>query len=174
MIRPAARAAIMRWHEALAGGAVLVLGLYWGFFTGGGLLHWIGYAVALIGAVLVVAGIQRGRFRRGGGGAGIVQVTEGRIAYFGPLDGGTADVAELQALVLDPTARPPHWLLHREDAPPLAIPLDAEGADALFDAFATLPGLRTERMLAEMRGGATMPVVVWEAEARKTAHLRLH
>ncbi len=43
------------------------------------------------------------------------------------------------------------------------MPLAAEGADALFDAFATLPGIRTERMLAEMRRGGDHPVVIWQA-----------
>ena len=42
MIRPGARAALSQWREALIGLAVLALGVYWGFFTGGGLLHWIG------------------------------------------------------------------------------------------------------------------------------------
>ncbi|WP_417720418.1 hypothetical protein [Salipiger sp.] len=174
LIRPKARAALWQWREALTGLGVLALGLYWGLFTGGGLLHWIGYAVAVLGVLLVIAGLQRGRFRLGDGGPGVVQIVEGRIAYFGPLTGGTADLDSLSRLVLDPGARPPHWMLHRPGEPPLAIPLTAEGADALFDAFATLPGLRTERMLAEMRRDGTAPVTIWEAAPRKSAHLRLH
>ena len=174
MIRPAARAAIARWAEALWGLGVLALGLYWGFFTGGGLLHWVGYAVAIAGALLLVAGLQKGRFRTGSGGPGVVQIVEGRIAYFGPLTGGAADLGDLTRVVLDPSAKPPHWLLHRPGEPDLAIPLNAEGADALFDAFATLPGLKTERMLAEMRKDGTRPVTIWEAVPRENAHIRLH
>ena len=108
-------------------------------------------AALAVGALLIIAGIQRGRFRTGSGGPGVVQIVEGRIAYFGPLTGGTAELGQLSRLVLDPSGKPPHWLLHQPGQLPLAIPLTAEGADALFDAFATLPGLQTERMLAEMR-----------------------
>ena len=72
MIRPGARAALSQWREALIGLAVLALGVYWGFFTGGGLLHWIGYGVIAVGLLLVIAGIQRGRFRIGAGGPGAV------------------------------------------------------------------------------------------------------
>lgn len=174
LIRPQAREALWKWREAMAGSVVLLLGLYWSFVPTGWLLHWIGYLIAATGALLTLAGLQRGRFRLGGGGPGIVQVIEGRVTYFGPLTGGAADLEDLDRLVLDPTGKPPHWLLHRPGDPPLAIPLTAEGADALFDAFATLPGLQTERMLAEMRRGGNAPVTVWEAKPRKTAHLRLH
>lgn len=174
MIRPEARAALSQWREALIGLAVLALGIYWGFFTGGGLLHWIGYGVIAVGLLLVIAGIQRGRFRIGAGGPGVVQIVEGRITYFGPLTGGAADLEALSALVLDPSAKPPHWLLRQPGQPPLAIPLTAEGADALFDAFATLPGLHTERMLSEMRRDGTRPVTIWEAPSCKSTHLRLH
>lgn len=173
-VRPEARARLMQWREAIIGGGVLLLGLYWGLFTGGGLLHWIGYAVAIIGALLVAAGIQRARFRLGSGGPGIVQVVEGRISYFGPLTGGVADLGALSQLSLDPTASPAHWLLYQPGQPPLAIPLTAEGADTLFDAFATLPGLQTERMLARMRDGGQDPVVIWTDPDSRHRHLRLH
>jgi hypothetical protein len=174
LIRPAAKARLSQWREALWGAGVLALGLYWGFWTGGGLLHWIGYVVAIVGALLIVAGIQRGRFRTGSGGPGVVQIVEGRIAYFGPLTGGTAELGQLSRLVLDPSGKPPHWLLHQPGQLPLAIPLTAEGADALFDAFATLPGLRTERMLHEMHRDGTHPVTIWQAASCNSTHLRLH
>lgn len=174
LIRPEAAAELNRWREVLIGGAVILLGVYWGFFTGGGLLHWIGYAVVLGGIVLCFAGVQRARFRQGGGGQGIVQVVEGRISYFGPLTGGVVDIADLRSLVLDPTASPPHWVLKQEGLQTLFIPLDAEGADALFDAFALLPGIRTERMLSQMRDGADHPIVIWQAGPSVNRSHRLH
>ena len=172
-LRPEARAQIHRWREVLAGAAVTLLGLYWAIFTGG-LLAWIGWVVVALGAVLLVAGVQRARFRIGTGGPGVVQVLEGRIAYFGPLTGGVADLDRLDRLMLDPSARPPHWLLRSEDGTTLAIPLTAEGADQLFDAFATLPDLRTERMLALMQKPGTSPVMIWQAPRAAAAALRLH
>ena len=47
-------------------------------------------------------------------------------------------------------------MLVQPGQPPLQIPLTATGAEALFDAFATLPGIRTERMLREMRATGRM------------------
>lgn len=174
MIRPEVIAALKRWHEALAGLAVVLLGLYWAFFTGGGLLHWIGYGVLVLGLALTVTGLQRGRFRSGDGGPGVVQVVERRISYFGPLSGGVVDLDTLQALSLDTVSDPPCWLLLAPERKLLAIPLTAAGADQLFDAFATLPGLRTEQMLRRMEERTRGSVVIWRAEAVRKATLRLH
>lgn len=164
-VRPEARAALWRWREALAGAGALALGLWWGVGAGG-ILAWLGGAVALAGGALILAGLQRGRFRRGGGGPGVVTVDEGRIAYFGPLTGGAVALSEISALGLDPAAKPAHWVLSQPGQPDLFIPLNAEGAEALFDALVALPGLRTEAMLARMRGTTPGPVTIW----RRTDH----
>ena len=174
MIRPAAVAALRRWREALVGLAALVLGLNWIFLPGGGVLHWVGYVVALAGGILVVAGVQRVRFRQGGGGPGIVQVVEGRVSYFGPLSGGIVDLQDLRLLSLDRAAHPAHWLLHVPGQPPLAIPVTAEGADELFDAFATLPGIRTEHMLRQLQAADAHAVVIWQSAETESAIRRLH
>ncbi|MBU2963260.1 hypothetical protein KO516_21015 [Citreicella sp. C3M06] len=174
MIRPEARAAFARWSEALWGCGVLALGLYWAFFTGGGLLHWLGYAVALAGGLLLLAGIQRGRFRTGSGGPGIVRVIEGRITYMGPLTGGVADLDALTRLELDPSGKPAHWMLHQAGQPTLAIPVNATGGEVLFDAFSALPGLQTERMLSVLNGTSREVVTLWQEPTSRIAHLRLH
>lgn len=170
-VRPEARAALWRWREVLTGLGALVLGLWWVLGTTG-LLQWVGGAVALAGAALAAAGVQRGRFRAGAGGPGVVQVDEGQIAYFGPLTGGVVALSEITALTIDHTARPPHWVLEQPDQDDLRIPLNAEGAEALFDVFASLPGLRTERMLAAMRNGAghppDRPEVIWKRPDART------
>ena len=161
LIRPEASAALYRWREVLIGAGAVVLGLYWVFFTYG-LLPWIGGVLGLAGLGLIAAGFQRARFRGAAGGPGIVQVDEGRVAYFGPLTGGVVALSEMSALALDPTAKPAHWVLAQPGQPDLYIPLNAEGAEALFDVFASLPGIRTEWMLAQMRGWARQPVTIWE------------
>ena len=173
MIRPEAAAALVRWRGALIGAGVLALGLWWGVFTGGGLLQWVGYAVILIGVALIFSGVQKARFRTGQDSPGIVRVVEGRIEYFGPLSGGIVALDDLERLTLDPTASPQQWLLHRPGEPPIAIPLGAAGADALFDAFVTLPGLRTEHMLRQMRE-ARGPVTIWQHPAVQERTPRLH
>ncbi len=160
-IRPEARAGIWRWRELLTGLAVTALGGWWGFGTGG-LLHWVGFAVIAIGAALIFVGFQRARFRTGTGGPGIVRIDEGVIAYFGPLTGGAAALGELTALSLDSTAHPAHWVLSQPGQPDLLIPVSAEGSEALFDAFASLPGLRMEHMLAQKNRGTNELVNIWQ------------
>lgn len=174
LVRPEAKAALWRWRECLSGAAVLTLGLYWAWFTGGGLLHWIGYVVASGGLALIVAGVPRGRFRTGGGGPGVVKIIEGQITYFGPLNGGAVALTEVRALRLDPRGKPAHWVLEQTGQPPLHIPLNAEGAEALFDAFAALPGLDTAMLVTRMRAPGDVPTQIWQrAPARKDVR-RLH
>lgn len=160
-IRPEARAALWRWREVMVGGAVLTIGGWWAFGTIG-LLHWLGFAVLAAGAILIATGIQRARFRMGHGGPGVVRVTEQQVTYYGPLTGGVVAMSEMSALTLDPRGTPAHWALEQPGQADLHIPLNAEGAEDLFDAFATLPGIRTEKMLAEMRRSSGKPVVIWK------------
>lgn len=172
-IRPEAKAALWRWREVLAGLAVAALGLLWA--TGPrGLLGLVGWVLVAAGVVLVVTGVQRLRFRRTESGPGLVEVDEGKITYFGPLSGGSVAARDLERITLDPTGRPPHWILTEPGHPPLQIPVNAEGSDQLFDAFAALPGLRTERMLAELNRGAAMPVVIWERTPSRPEGRLLH
>lgn len=78
-IRPEASAFVDRWREVMIGVVVVALGIYWA--SGFGLLKWVGIVVILIGAALLVAGVQRARFRMGKGGPGVVQVDERQITY---------------------------------------------------------------------------------------------
>ncbi|WP_371060550.1 hypothetical protein [Rhodosalinus sp. 5P4] len=174
MIRPEVGDALGRWREALAGAALAALGL-WAALAGLGLLAWLGWMAVATGLALLFAGIQRGRFRRPGGGPGVVEVVEGRIAYFGPVSGGVVALSELSQLRLDPSEDPPSWVLVQPGQPPLSIPVTAAGADALFDAFAALPGIRTGHLVDALRGGgAAHPVVVWEHPAAADGRPRLH
>lgn len=83
-VRPEARAALWRWREVLVGLVVAAIGLWWAL-AAHGLVQWVGGAVLLTGLALILLGIQRGRFRTGTGGPGVVRVDEGLITYFGPL-----------------------------------------------------------------------------------------
>lgn len=172
-IRPEAAAALMRWREVLIGSAVAGLGLMWALGPGG-LLGWIGWALVIAGAALGVTGLRRMKFRQDGQGPGIVQIDEGKITYFGPLDGGAVATSELQRLILDPTAHPACWVLEQHGVSPLHIPVNAAGSDALFDAFGALPGLDTGRLVGHLGQKNPMPVVVWERETARPAQYRLH
>lgn len=165
-IRPEVAQAAMRWREALVGGAAILLGAYW-LLAGRGIMPWLGGIIAVIGVLLVVTGIQRGRFRLGSGGAGVVQVDERQVSYFGPLSGGIVPMGALTRIELDPTGQPMHWVLYHSAGGPLHIPLDAEGAETLFDVFASLPEMRTEAMLALLEDPPQAPVSVWVARGSR-------
>ena len=160
-LRPEARATLWRWREVLTGTGLILLGLWWALGSFG-IMVWVGLAVVALGAMVLFTGVQRMRFARGGGGAGVVELRERRIAYLGPLTGGVVDLDDLERLVLDGSGHPAHWRLVPLVGEDLLIPVDAEGADGLFDAFAALPGIRTERMLEVLNAAPATPVVVWE------------
>ena len=66
---------------------------------------------------------------------------------------------------LDPTNRlAPVWVLYDRVAGRIRVPTNAEGAEALFDVFANLEGIETERMLAELQNNHKKPVVIWQAK----------
>lgn len=94
-IRPEARENLMRWREALAGAAVVALGLWWAVGSLG-MIRWAGVVLVLLGAALTWSGVQRARFRGGCGGLGVVHVDERQITYLAPVGGG---FASLDALV---------------------------------------------------------------------------
>lgn len=158
--RPEAQAALWRWRECILSGGLVLLGLW--LVLGPGLLLAVpGYALVLGGAAAVWLGVQRARFRGADGGAGAVQVDEGQITYFGPLTGGTVALREMDRLSLERAMFPAHWRLDQPGQSPLLIPVNAAGSEALFDAFASLPGLRTERMLTELHATRHQAVVIW-------------
>ena len=151
----------------------MVLGAY--MIAGpAGLVGMVGWAVAAAGLALLIVGVQRVRFRRSGQGPGTVQVDEGQIVYFGPLSGGAVALPELMQLIYDPTAKPAHWELHSAGQPVLQIPVNADGAEKLFDVFASLPGLRTQRMLSTIHTNTDHPVVIWQRHPDQASLQRLH
>lgn len=171
-IRPEARAALWRWREVLAGMGAVAIGL-WCVLGPGQLLGIIGLVAILAGLSLVWVGTQRARFRGRAGGPGSVVVDEGQVTYFGPLTGGAVAVAEISELALLRSSVTEHWRLTAQDQT-LFIPTNAEGADALFDAFATLPGLKMERVLAAQASRESHDVVIWQARAVQRRTLPLH
>lgn len=161
-LRPEARAVLWRWREVLFAGAIGLLGLWWALGSFG-VVRWIGVALLVIAAALGVAGVQRARFRQDGIGPGIVRLDERRLVYMGPLTGGAMDVADLTQVELEPAALPaPHWILTGVGGQILEIPVNAEGAEALFDVFAALPGISSRAVLDVLERTPGARVVVWQ------------
>lgn len=169
MIRPAARAALLRWREVGAALATLGGGL-WLVSLGGWLMQGLGLVVAGLGAGWTVIALRRMRFLRAVTAPGLVEVDEGQISYFGagPALGGQValrDLAEIRLLHL----RGEHfWRLKQADGQAILIPVAAAGAAALYDAFATLPGIDMRRLSAALNQRATAQSL-W----RRPTHLPL-
>ncbi|MEM9698117.1 MAG: hypothetical protein AAF943_04935 [Pseudomonadota bacterium] len=164
---------LTRWREVLIGLALACGGIYVALGSGP-LLAMLSYAVSAGGIILTWLGVQRGRFRGADGGAGVVQVDEGQVTYFGPLSGGAVALREMESLILDGTMHPAHWQLIQPGQDPLTIPVDAAGAEALFDAFTSLPGLKTERMLGSLQQTPPQAVVIWHRGPLRPEGALLH
>jgi len=163
-IRPETRALFWRWREVVIGLAVLAWG-GWLAATSFGLIAVFGWILTAIGAVTVFTGIQRSRFRIGDGGAGVVQVDEREVIYFGPLEGGTVSIEALTQVELHPTeGAAHHWVLVEPGRKPLSIPTDAEHSEDLFDAFGVLKGFETQRMLHALNALSSHPIVIWQKD----------
>lgn len=157
-IRPEVRDAVWRWREVLIGIVALGFGLRLAL-TSFGALFLIGCGFAIGGAALLVSGVQRGRFRSEGGGSGVVEIDERRITYFGPFGGGAVAVDDLVEIGVDPSRS---WLIRDAFGTHLLIPMNAEGADALFDAFSAVPGLGGARLVEAVRSSPRQYTVIWE------------
>ena len=149
-IRPELAETLTRWREVIAAAAVALLGalgLAWG---SGYLLPVAGLILLAFGLAWAVQAIRRLRFLQAGEAPGIVRVTEAQIAYLGPRVGGFVGLPDLVELRLLTLRGRRIWRLRQIDGRMLHIPVEADGAEALFDAFAALPGMDTGALVAAL------------------------
>ena len=158
---------LWRWREALVGACLALCGMFWAI-SQQGILAAVGTSLAIVGALIIFAGIQRTRFRVGAGGPGVVHVDERMVTYYGPLDGGSVSIDALEAVELEPKSKPAaEWVLTEVGGQPLHIPTNAANAEQLFDVFASLEGIRTENMLAKLHANPNDRVTIWSHEQRR-------
>lgn len=149
MIRPEAQAALWRWREAIAGAGIVGFGL-WLIWLGGYLLVPLGALVGCAGVALAVLAWRRQRFATAGDAPGVVQIDEGQVSYMGPMVGGYVSLRDLNEVRLISIRGRRLWRLKQADGQALLVPVEAAGAEALFDAFCTLPGLSSATLLAAL------------------------
>ena len=104
----------------------------------------------------------------------MVEVTERQITYLSGFGGGAISVDRLRRIEIETTDAGPFasdffWLLLTWEGESLRIPGDAEGAEALFDAFAPLPGVDYEAVIRASGRTEAGRELVWSAP-----HARLH
>ncbi|OYU38328.1 MAG: hypothetical protein CFE33_15755 [Pseudorhodobacter sp. PARRP1] len=149
MIRPEFIALLRRFSEVLWALAVLAFGL-WLIVLGGYLLTPVGTAIAAFGVAWGILALRRLRFVQTIDSPGVVEVDEGQIGYLGPQSGGYVSIPELVELRLLSLRGRRVWRLKQADGQALLIPVDASGADKLFDAFASLPGMNTLALVSAL------------------------
>lgn len=166
-IRPELLARLMTWRELL-GAVAIVGGGVWVMTWGGGFYLGLGLLIGLTGLGLGLSALRRLRFHSDGQAPGVVQVDEGQISYLAPEGGGFVALSELTEveLIFDASGGR-HWRLAQAGLPTVTIPVAAKGADALFDAFVSLPGARAGHILAALdRAPRDGPATVWRRNDR--------
>lgn len=170
LIRDDLLAAARRGRELIAAGLVALAGL-WLMWLGGYLLFPVGTLILAICAVWAVQTWRRLRFSQDQGAPGMVEVDEGQVGYLGPTFGGFVALPELTELRILTLQGQRLWRLKQSDGQALLIPVSAAGADRLFDAFASLPGMDSQALVAAAEGKAG-DGVVWR-RGRGTGDVRL-
>lgn len=147
--RPQALSALNQYREVLLAALFAAFGL-WIAGWGGPFFLIVGLALLGLSGFLAIQALRRLRFRTSGAAPGIVQVDEGQISYMGPVMGGFVALPDLVELRLVRMRGQRLWRLKQADGQTMLVPLDATGAEHLFDAFASLPGLTSADLVAAL------------------------
>ena len=167
LIRPNAARQLKRWAEP--GIAVLFCaGGVWLALTGLGIFRWFGVLLAIVSTSFALLAIRRAMFWGGEFGVGHVEVDEGEIRYMAARGGASLPISALRSVRLTQQDRGPRlWSLSGAGMPPLWIPVDASGAQALFDVFANLPGMDMQALLRHLNRPQGNDVVIWQRNAAR-------
>lgn len=148
-LRPEAIAALLRWREVGLAAMIAAVGL-WIAGLGGYVFLPVGAGIAALGLGLGLLAWRRMRFANAGGAPGLVEVDEGQISYFGPNVGGFVAIPDLVEVRLATVRGNRFWRLKQSDGQALLVPVEASGAERLFDAFSALPGMDTQTLVAAL------------------------
>lgn len=139
-IRPQATALLWRLREVILTSGIAAFGL-WLVWLGGWFLVPLGLIVLAIAGLLLRHAFARLRFLQAVGAPGIVELDEAQLAYMGPEVGGYISLNEAVELRLVTMRGRRLWRIKQADGQAMLVPVDAAGAEQLFDAFAALPGM---------------------------------
>jgi hypothetical protein len=158
------------WREVMVAVAVAAAGM-WLATRGGPVLLIVGTVVVAGGGVWAVTAHRRMQFHQEVDSPGVVEVVEGQIGYLGPQVGGFVALDDLVDLRLVHLRGRRLWRLRQSDGQAILIPVDAAGADALFDAFVSLPGMDSAALVAALHPVGTAsgqalvtevaPILIW-------------
>lgn len=150
-----------RWGESLLWLCLTLLGL-WIASLGGMILIPLGLLFAAASGGWALLALRRARFHHAPEASGLVEIIEGGLRYLHPTMGGEISLAELDELRLITLKGRKIWQLKDLSGRTILVPIEASGADALFDALGALTGLSTYRLLSVVEEYSTktnLPVV---------------
>ncbi|WP_340107183.1 hypothetical protein [Pikeienuella sp. HZG-20] len=162
-VRPEVARAARRWRETALWVALTVIGAVW-LTSSGGLAGW-GLALCWGAAGLWLArsaflsALAAGRAPA----PGVVTIDERRISYFGPYEGGVVALDDIGRIGCGRVGGGPDavWRLWSiETGDEVTIPVAADGAEALIDAFAALPEFAPARALSALNASSGV-VTIW-------------
>lgn len=168
-LRPELARALSRGREVIAGMAVSGFGL-WLVWLGGYLLVPLGLVILALGAVLARQAWRRLHFVQGQDAPGVIELDEAQLGYLGPTEGGFVSLEDLVELRLIRVRGERVWRLKQLDGQALLIPVEAQGAGKLFDAFAALPGMDSGALVSALSAtpgpqGIAEARVIWRRPA---------
>lgn len=163
MIRPELRDAMWRAREVISAGIAALFGI-WLIMLGGYLLVPLGTIVLVVAGLMAVQALRRMRFSQDIDAPGMVEVDEGQVGYLGPTFGGFVAIPDMIELRLITVQGQRLWRLKQNDGQALLIPVAAAGAERLFDAFTSLPGMDSHA-LVEAASGRVGETLVWQRPA---------
>lgn len=172
-IRPEAKDQIRRFGEPLIYLVVATWGLWTGFSAvGGG--SWTGLIPLVLGLIAALAlfnAVERAivSWRTRVRGPGVVQVHEGRIAYFGPEGGAVTALDGLASVSIVTTADGPlgadlYWHLSDVEGQVMVIPGGAEGTQALLDRLGSLSGFDHMAVIQAMGSTDSAQFPLWHRD----------
>lgn len=170
MIRPEARKLLWDWREVILGTGLLGLGLIWAL-DGHGYQPMIGTIAIVIGCASLALGWRKVRFPDGGGGPGMVEVTERQIAYLTGAGGAAVAIESLTRIEVLTGASGFVWVFTTATGDVLHIPGDARGAEAIFDALVSLDGINYDQAQQAARAPGSLAqtpdtFLIWQRNRR--------
>jgi hypothetical protein len=159
-------AILSRWAETGIAAALLAFALIYGIDAArlGGWPGWALIALAAPVAIWLRLAALRAWSRRADMGPGVASVDERRVTYMGPQTGGALSLDALRAVDVE-SGEAPIWILRQDGGPTLRIPAGAEGADALPEALAGLPGFSELKALRALGAAGHALHPVWRRGA---------
>lgn len=161
-MRKEAVQSLWQWREVILLFVVLGLSLWW-VTSSFGLMKLIGAGLTIICLVFLYPTIQSARIPKSSEDAiGVVEVTERRIRYLGPVNGSEVALDDLIAVDIKTQDQGnPLWVLASNTGTALRIPAHAKGASLLYDTMSALPGVNFDQMVKALGAEQKKTFTIW-------------